>query len=131
MIGKETCSGCETLTKRHKSQEKKANMAKSVRGIYKDGKIRLPTKELPEVDGELQVIVVFPETDTDVQQLEEIIMTQLGIAQSVVTRKGSPEEEKTFSIAGSSFFSLSPEHLGRTAAGKLDEIIAQETVERE
>ena len=28
-------------------------MAKSVRGIYKDGKIRLPTKELPEVDGEL------------------------------------------------------------------------------
>jgi len=56
------------------------------------------------------------------------MMTKIDVALSGVAEKESLKEEKTFSIAGSNFFSLSPEHLGRTSANELDEIIAKEAL---
>ena len=38
-------------------------MPKAIRGVYANGAIKLPLKELPEAKGELQVIVLFLETE--------------------------------------------------------------------
>jgi len=99
-------------------------MPKAIRGVYENGKIKLSLKELPEATGELQVVVVFLEDDTSMHRLEEDVMTQLDITSSIVAKR----ELKAFSIADSSFFSLPPEHLGKTSAETLDEIIAKESL---
>jgi len=99
-------------------------MPKAIRGVYENGEIKLPLEELPEAKGELQVIVIFLEADTNTQQAEETMMID------VAPEKASLEEERVFSIADSNFFSLPPEHLGRTSANELDEIIAKEGLGR-
>jgi len=101
-------------------------MPKAIRGVYENGEIKLPLKELPEAKGGLQVIVIFLEADTNVQQAKENMMTKI----DVTPEKESLEEEKVFSIADSNFFSLPPEHLGRTSANELDKIIAKEGLGR-
>ena len=103
-------------------------MPKAIRGVYANGAIKLPLKELPEAKGELQVIVLFLEVDTNTQQSGESMMTKIDVALSGVAENESLKEEKTFSIADSNFFSLPPEHLGRTSANELDEIIAKEAL---
>jgi predicted DNA-binding antitoxin AbrB/MazE fold protein len=105
-------------------------MPKAIRGIYENGKIKLPLKELPGVKGEIQVIVVFLEVDTSTQQAGEGMMTEINVTPSVVSEGESLKDEKNFSIADSSFFSLPPEHLGRTSANELDKIIAKEALGR-
>ena len=98
-------------------------MLKAIRGVYENGEIKLPLKELPEAKRELQVIVIFLAVDTNTQKTEESMMTKID-----VFTEESLEEENTFSIAASNFFSLPPEHLGKTSASKLDEIIAKEAL---
>lgn len=100
-------------------------MPKAIRGVYENGKIKLPLEELPETKGEFQVIVIFLENDTNSKQAEEDTMTKIDVTPSVASEKESLKEKKDFSIADSSFFSLPPEHLSRTSASELDEIIAK------
>ncbi len=82
-------------------------MLKTIKGIYENGKIKISKKDLPETDGKLDVIVVFLKANINEQDLEV---------------------EIPFSIADGGFFSLSPEHLGKTSASDLDEIIAKESI---
>ncbi|MBU1599444.1 hypothetical protein KKG61_04985 [bacterium] len=44
------------------------------------------------------------------------------------TAEESLKEKEAFSVGDSNFFSLPPEHLGRTSANELDEIIAKEAL---
>lgn len=103
-------------------------MFKVARGIYENGKIKVPKKDLPETDEKLGIIVVFMENSTNEQQLKEDIMIQLDLTPSITSERKSLKVESSFFIADSSFFSLSPEHLGRTFASDLDEIIAKEAI---
>ena len=96
-------------------------MPKAIRGVYENGEIKLPLKELPEVSERLQIIVIFLESDANSQQREESIITTTDVALPVTPEKESPKENKAFSIADSNFFSLPPEHLGGTSADELTE----------
>ena len=97
-------------------------MPKAIRGVYENGEFTIPLKELPEAKGGLQVIVIFLDADTNTQQAEESMMTKIDVA----PEKALLKEKKVFSIADSNFFSLPPEHLSRTSADELNEIIAKE-----
>lgn len=48
--------------------------------------------------------------------------------EKTATTEESLKEKETFSVEDSNFFSLPPEHLGRTSANELDEIIAKEAL---
>ncbi|MBM3212534.1 hypothetical protein FJZ33_09950 [Candidatus Poribacteria bacterium] len=85
-------------------------MLKTIRGVYENGKIQISKEDLPKIKGKIGVIVVFLETENDERELEM---------------------EVPFSIADSGFFSLLPEHLGKTSAKDIDEIIAKEAIGQE
>ncbi len=85
-------------------------MLKTIRGVYENGKIKISKNDLPETDGKLDVIVVFLKANNNEQDLEV---------------------EIPFFVADGGFFSLSPEHLGKTSASDLDEIIVKEATGQE
>ena len=85
------------------------NMIKTIKGIYENGKIKVSQDDLPETNKKFEIIVVFLETDSNKREFKT---------------------EVPFSIADSGFFSLIPEHLGKTSAIDLDEIIAKEAIGR-
>jgi PII-like signaling protein len=99
-------------------------MSKAIRGIYGNGQIKLPLKELPETKEELPIIVIFLEEDNNIQQTEEEVK-KIDLAPSIDSQKESPKEKEVFSLADTNFFSLPSEHLGRTSAEELDKIIAK------
>jgi len=102
-------------------------MPKAIKGVYENGAIKLPLQELPETMEELQVTVIFWEVDTNTPNVKESMMAKIDVA----AEKKSLKEDNTFSIVESNFFSLQPEHLGRTSASELDEIIAEEASGKE
>ena len=101
-------------------------MLKAFEGIYDKGTVTVAVRELPDIEGPKQVIVIFFEDDT----MRKRALQKLTVAQELVSDVIGIEEipQKPFSIKNSRFFSAPSEHLGKTSASELDKIIANETM---
>ncbi len=98
-------------------------MEVTLRGIYRKGTIEL----LEDIEMQDNTAI----TVTLSTELESTSPLEIDVASSNALEREALKEERVFSIADSSFFSLPPENLGRTSADALDKIIADEAQGRE
>lgn len=121
-------------------------MLKVVEGIYKDGNVAVKVDELHDV-ASAKAIVIFIRDDMEKMEvlrklssdvydesekleISEKDFDDLFNALKVSDENESKIQQKPFSVKNSRFFSMPPEHLGKTSASDLDKILAEEALGR-
>jgi hypothetical protein len=121
-------------------------MLKVVEGIYKDGNVAVKVDELPDI-ASAKAIVIFVKNDMEKMDVlkklssdvydesEKLEISEKEFDDLFTDLKVSDEtelkiEQKPFSVKNSRFFSMPPEHLGKTSASDLDKILAEEALGR-